>query len=209
MPEYWRVEELHANSSEITETRASFPPRQVAGFLIHVFFKHAAINYFYVGRLWLTEKLNYVYENPSGLTAKDAGVLAIMLNIFAIGTQYVHLESIVNTNENSSPNTEWENEIGTMFYRQATKLLPEVIHLASLESVQACLLFGLYALPIDASGLAYIYLNIAVKLAIQNGMHRRLPSHTFPLTTIETRNRVWWTAYCTERQDYHLNLVPC
>lgn len=56
-----------------------------------------------------------------------------------------------------------------MLYRQATKLLPEVIHLASLESVQACLLFGLYALPIDASGLGYVYLNLAIKLAMQNG----------------------------------------
>lgn len=208
MPEYWRVEELHANSSEIAEARASFPPRQVAGFLMHVFFKHATINYFYVEHLWLTEKVNHLYESPSELTAKDAGILAIILNIFAIGTQYVHLESIVGTDENSNPNTEWENEIGTMFYRQATKLLPEVIHLASLESVQACLLFGLYALPIDASGLAYIYLNIAVKLGIQNGMHRRLPSHTFPPHTIEARNRVWWTAYCTERQAFHPNLIP-
>lgn len=199
MPQYWRVEELHVNSSEITKARASFPPRQIAEFLINVFFKHAAINYFYVEHLWLKERVVHVYENPLELTAKDAGTLAIILNILAIGTQYVHLESVVKTGENSNPNTEWENEIGTMFYRQATKLLPEVIHLASLESVQACLLFGLYALPIDASGLAYIYLNLAVKLAIQNGMHRRLHSHTFAPNTIEARNRVWWTAYCTER----------
>lgn len=148
------------------------------------------------------EKVNFVYDDPSKLTSKDAGTLAIILNIFAIGTQYAHLESVGRTgksDETTTSSTEWEGEIGAMFYRQATKLLPEVIHLASLESVQACLLFGFYALPIDASGLAYIYLNLAIKLAMQNGMHRRMPSRTFAPNVIEVRNRVWWTVYCTER----------
>ncbi|KAK5045702.1 hypothetical protein LTR84_009071 [Exophiala bonariae] len=195
VPEYWRVEELHANPSDIAEARACFPPRQIAEFLMHVFFKHAAMDYFYVQYSWLAEKVDRVYENPSALTAKDAGIVAIILNVLAIGTQYVHLESPTDLNNSSSQDTEWEREIGTTFYRQATRLLPEIIHLASLDSVQACLLFGLYALPIDPAGLAYIYLNIAVKLATQNGMHRHVPSHTLAPNLTELRNRVWWSLW--------------
>lgn len=209
MPQYWRVEKLHASLGEVTDACAALPPRHIAKFLVHVFFKHAAVNYFYVEQAWLVEKLNQIYETPSDLRAKDAATLAMVLNIFAIGTQYAHLESPTKTDTAPDDNNEWEDEIGTMFYRQATKLLPEVIHLASLESVQACLLFGLYALPIDASGLGYIYLNLAIKLAMQNGMHRRLPRHTFAPETMEARVRVWWTAYCTERLAGQLVAVQC
>lgn len=178
---------------------------------MNVFFKHAAMDYFYVQYSWLAKKVDRVYDNPSELTAKDAGILAIVLNVLAIGTQYVHLESPVELNKTSSQDSEWEREIGTTFYRQATRLLPEVIHLASLDSVQACLLFGLYALPIDPAGLAYIYLNIAVKLAIQNGMHRHVPTHTLSPNMTELRNRVWWSTWCIERQISILQLsyIPC
>lgn len=86
-----------------------------------------------------------------------------------------------------------------MFYQQACKLVPDVITISSLESVQACLLIGIYALPLDASGLAYIYLNLALKLAIQNGMHRKYVGEGLEPVVRETRNRVWWTVYTTER----------
>jgi hypothetical protein len=66
-------------------------------------------------------------------------------------------------------------------------------------SVQVFLLLGLYSLPIDASGLGYIYLNLAIKVAIQNGMHRRVSRGDFDVTTKEIRRYIWWTAYCMER----------
>lgn len=90
--------------------------------------------------------------------------------------------------------------MGRMFFQQASKLIPDVITVASLESVQACLLIGLYTLPLDTSGLSYIYLNLAVKLGIQNGMHRKYVGDGIDETTIEIRNRVWWTAFTIERR---------
>jgi len=86
-----------------------------------------------------------------------------------------------------------------MFYQQACRLLSEVITLSSLESVQACLLLGIYTLPIDASGLAYIYLNMGLKLAIQNGMHRKCDGKVPNRSDDSIKNRVWWTIYCLER----------
>jgi hypothetical protein len=79
------------------------------------------------------------------------------------------------------------------------KLLSEVIHAGSLLSVQVLLLLGLYSLPIDASGLSYIYLNLAIKVAIQNGMHRKVSRNVLDPRTKEIRRRIWWTVYCMER----------
>ena len=120
-----------------------------------------------------------------------------MLTIFAIGTQYAYLDS---RSQNTTKDGDFsEDDIGATFYQSAVRLLPEIIESSCLESVQACLLFGFYSLPIDASGLGYIYINLAVRLAMQNGMHRKCKSDLFSPDMVETRNRAWWTAYSLER----------
>lgn len=96
-----------------------------------------------------------------------------------------------------------EDAVGIQFYRKAAHLLPELIVASSLESVQACLLIGRYTLPVDAFGLAYIYLNLALTLAIQNGVHRKHPANDTETRIRETRNRVWWALYTIEQ------CVPC
>ncbi|KIW15984.1 hypothetical protein PV08_06035 [Exophiala spinifera] len=196
-PPYHSREALLSEARNLLETLSCVPPRQIAEFLVHVFFKHAAINFFYVDRSWLNDKISQVYDRPSTLTSRDGATASIVLMIFAVGSQYAHLESV---DRQGSAKDSCDHEAGNMFYQHALKLLPDIIHLGSLESVQACLLFGLYALPLDASGLAYVYLNMAIKLAMQNGMHRNIPGNTFSATIKETRNRVWWTAYCTEKK---------
>lgn len=147
-----------------------------------------------------------MYTNANQLRSKDVTAACAVVMVLAVGTQYVHLESpdrhsVQNDSgsRNSNNHNGWELDIGSAFYREVAKLLSEVIHSGSLLSVQVCLLLSLYCLPIDASGLGYIYLNLAVKLAIQNGMHRKVSRDAFDSATIESRRRVWWTAYCMER----------
>lgn len=183
----------------MSEALSNLPPLHIAEFLVQAFFQHAASNYFYVERQWLLERLAFVYTGAPRLTPKDAGTLAVLLGVFAVGTQYVHLQSVRNKDPRSTPPSTREEELGSLFYQQAARLLPEVIHLGSLESAQACLLLGFYSLPIDASGLGYIYLNLAIKLAMQNGLHRRTSDGVFNPTIIDVRNKVWWTIYCTEK----------
>lgn len=132
--------------------------------------------------------------------------------ILAIGTQHAYLDSCTDQPPDGLPNTAAsgtgpfsEDAVGVMFYQQACRLVPDVITIASLESVQACLLIGLYTLPLDASGLSYIYLNLAVKLAVQNGMHRKYIGEGLDPAIRETRNRVWWTAYVTEKYSPSLS----
>jgi hypothetical protein len=190
----------------MSEILSLLPPRPVAEFLKNVFFKHATSSYFYLDRKWTDEAIDILYSYRTGLCAKDITAACLVVMVLAVGTQYAHLESPQLQRRCSSvhatdPDDQASSEldIGSAFYRQVAKLLVEIIHSGSLLSVQVCLLLGLYSLPIDASGLGYIYLNLAIKLAIQNGMHRKTPRNAFDPSTEEIRRRLWWTAYCMER----------
>ncbi|KAJ5609589.1 fungal-specific transcription factor [Penicillium herquei] len=199
-----RAHQLRPGRAHLSAAISSCPPRQIADFLVRTFFKYAETHYFFVGQSWIFEKIDLLYRDPASFTQKGGEVvISILLMVFAIGTQYAHLESSAHDTAEPSSTTESgfaEEDIGTTFYQQAVRLLPEIIELSSLESVQACLLLGYYALPVDASGLGYIYINLAIRLAMQNGMHRKCKDGAFNPKMIETRNRVWWTAYLLERK---------
>ncbi|KAF4947603.1 hypothetical protein FGADI_10284 [Fusarium gaditjirri] len=193
-----RAHHLRPGHNHLSEAISSFPPANISNFLVTVFFKFAESYLFFVEESWVFEKLDLLYKSPQDLNQVGSEVtISILLTVLAIGTQYAHLEHTIDS-ENTSTSGLLEEEIGAMFYQQAIRLLPEIIEISSLESVQACLLFGYYSLPIDASGLGFIYINLATRLGIQNGMHRKCSNSAFNASIIETRNRVWWTTYVLE-----------
>lgn len=204
--EFYRAEHLESSSLELVKSLSLLPPRHITEFLVFIFFKYAENNYFYVDRTSIEVAIKAAYEDSTLLTSKDAGTMCSILAILAIGTQYAYLESKSSRNfaQTKTPllenSTFSEDDVGRKFFQQALKLIPDVITVASLESVQACLLIGLYTLPLDTSGLSYIYLNLAVKLGIQNGMHRKYAGDGVDETIIELRNRIWWTAVTIERR---------
>ncbi|KAL6237499.1 hypothetical protein BDW75DRAFT_238286 [Aspergillus navahoensis] len=192
---YWRAEQLQSGANSIAAAVSSCPPRHIADFLIGVFFKHAETYYYVLDREWLIEKVDALYNDRGRFGSKSAAVVSIVLTVFAIATQYAYLDS---SNRKSADFS--EDTLGTLFYQQAIRLLPEIIEASSLESVQACLLFAIYSLPLDASGLGYIYVTLTSRLGMQNGMHRKYTGTGLSAAMIETRNRVWWTAYTLERK---------
>ena len=118
---------------------------------------------------------------------------------FAIGTQFAHMHAKSSASE-ASVETIPGDQIGLELYRYACRLIPDLITVASIETVQSFLLLGVYTFPIDTAGLAYVYYGLAIKMAIQNGMHRKLmEGNNIPAEIIEVRNRLWWTAHSLER----------
>ncbi|KAF5671993.1 hypothetical protein FHETE_3865 [Fusarium heterosporum] len=195
-----RAHHLRPEHNHLSEAVSSFPPRNISDFLVTVYFKFAESYLFFIEESWVVDKLDLLYKSPKSLAQAGGEVtVSILLTVLAIGTQYAHLEHTKGP-ESISPSGFLEEEIGAMFYQHAIRLLPEIIEISSLESVQACLLFGYYSLPIDASGLGFIYINLASRLGIQNGMHRKCSNSAFDASVIETRNRVWWTTFVLERK---------
>ncbi|KAL2839587.1 hypothetical protein BJY01DRAFT_237034 [Aspergillus pseudoustus] len=204
--ERWRATQLQSSSAVVAASVTCLPPRFVADFLVQMFFKYAQTNNFYVEEDWLKDKLNTCYTNPGGLSSNDAGAVCSILMVLAVGTQFAHMESATPVNRLSSNASDTddhgfsEDEVGLTFYQFASKLLPDIIASASIRSVQACLLIGTYLLPLDTSGLCYTYFGLALKMAIQNGMHRKYCGEGLPAHMIEIRNRVFWTAYTIEKR---------
>ncbi|RAH48976.1 Zn(II)2Cys6 transcription factor [Aspergillus brunneoviolaceus CBS 621.78] len=204
--ERWRATQLQSGSTLVSTSVTCLPPRFVADFLVQIFFKYAQTNNFYVEEDWLKDKLNICYTDPSSLSSKDAGTVCAILMVLAVGTQFAHMESATPVNRLSS-NSAFaddhhfsEDDVGLTFYQFASKLLPDIIATASVRSVQACLLIGTYLLPLDTSGLCYTYFGLALKMAIQNGMHRKYSGEGMSPRMVEIRNRVFWTAYTIEKR---------
>lgn len=204
--EYWRATQLQSPKTLVQSVLSCLPPRAVSSFLVRIYFQFAQVNSFYAEEDWLRNKLDFLYEAPGHVTSEDSAWVCSVLLVLAIGTQFAHMAA-------GSPEARDDNEgggasgfasgadsdVGVTFYQMASKLIPDVITIASMESVQACLLLAHYALPLDTQGLAYTYLGLGMKMAIQNGMHRRYAGADLDAWTVETRNRLWWSAYTLER----------
>jgi len=200
-----RASRLHTRPSTIVEAAKVLPPREVANFLVETFFEYAQTNYFYVDEQSLRQKFDSFYSHPQPLSPEDAAWLCTLLMLFATGTQFAHLTSQARQDDASRTSdldlavvSSPDDEAALNFYYAAITLIPDVISLASIDSVQAFLLLGMYTLPVDAAGLSFTYLGIAIKMAVQNGMHRRYHKG-MDARTIEIRNRIWWTTYTLEK----------
>lgn len=197
---------LPSKSSKILNAAASFPPPEVANFLIDIFFEYAQTNYSYVDEQSLRQNVECFFSHTrQPLDARDASWVCTVLMVFAIGTQFAHFCSrdgqiALSKSRNVVPESSSspDDDIALTFYHAAVNLIPDVISLASIESVQAFLLLGVYSLPVNAAGLSFTYFGIAIKMAVQNGMHRNY-SGGLEARTIELRNRIWWTTYILEK----------
>ncbi len=198
--------QLQSKAQVIVDVATIFPPREIAFFLLHIFFEYAQTNYFYVDERFLRLRLREFYSSPLRLDSSHAPWVCTLLMMFAIGTQFAHLESHTDSSNDSGEASDQQHnstgkndhEVGLSFYHAACRLIPDVIADASIESVQAFLLLGVYALPVDAAGLSCTYFGIAIKIATQNGMHRNF-TKSLDERQVELRRRIFWTAVTLER----------
>ena len=204
-----RASLLYSNSSIVATAAGFFPPREVADFLIDIFFEYAQTNYSYVDEQTLREKLDRFYASPKSINTRDSSWVCTTLMMFAVGTQFAHLSSRYRDDgEERGKNSEVEDSrtlspddsAALTFYHAAKSLMSDVIAIASIESVQAFLMFGMYTLPLHPDGLAYTYVGIALRLATLNGLHRNLRHQAgIDAKSAEIRNRIWWTTYTLEK----------
>ncbi|KAJ4255034.1 hypothetical protein NW762_009838 [Fusarium torreyae] len=198
--------QLLSRDAAVLEAVSLFPPAPSALVLVRVFFEIAQTNYFYIDEEPLRQRLDQFYSCPTRVGIEDAPWVSVALMVFALGTQFSHLHHSsvrgscrVLMKDAYDICQSMDDTIATTFYRKATNLIPDILSMDSIESIQAFLLFGIYVLPIDPAGLSCTYFGIAIKVATQFNLHQRITgdiSHR----EIELRKRVWWTAYALERR---------
>ncbi|CAG8908818.1 unnamed protein product [Penicillium egyptiacum] len=196
---FFRATALQSPGSCVALAKTYFPPRHIAEFLTSAFLKFSQTNYFYFHEATFREKLDFYYATEHPLSINDAGWVCTLLMTFAVGTQFAHMQTkSISGSSVSTTETSPDDQIGLELYRFSCRLIPDLITVASVETVQAFLLLGVYTLPIDTAGLAYVYYGLAIKMAIQNGMHRKLLEGNVAPEIMEVRNRLWWSAYSLE-----------
>jgi len=204
---FFRATELLSSGSCVALAKQYFPPRPIADFLVKTFLKYAQTNYFYFDEDTFHSKLDFYYRSNDPLNVNDAGWVCTLLMTFAIGTQFAYMQTKPTSTSELGQIDIPDDDIGIELYRFSCKLIPDLITTASVETVQAFLLMGSYTLPIDTSGLAYTYYGLAIKMAVQNGMHRRFPGDNVDDKLLEVRNRLWWSAHSLERYECGFYLV--
>jgi hypothetical protein len=197
--DYWRAHHLKSRDFTMKKIMQSLPPKEVAVFLVDVYFRYAQTNTFFVEEKWTRERVEALYSPHLMLTADDACWLCTMLMVLAIGTQFAHMAQ-VPSHPGEDGIESVADAVGTSFYQMAGELIPDIIAIASVDSVQAFLLIAHYTLPLDAHGVAYTYLGLALRMAIQNGMHRKSHGNDLDPSMHEMRNRLWWSTYRLEKR---------
>ncbi|KAF9894806.1 hypothetical protein FE257_004427 [Aspergillus nanangensis] len=195
---FFRATGLQSTSSCIASSTVYFPPRNVAEFLTNTFLQYAQTNYFYFDEKIFREKMEFYYNIDRPLVIDDAGWICTLLMTFAVGTQFAYMQTAPTQGNPPFSEEIPDDRIGLELYRFSCRLIPDLITIASVETVQAFMLLGVYTLPIDTAGLGYTYWGLAIKMAVQNGMHRKLCTPEVPLATAEWRNRLWWSAFSLE-----------
>ena len=202
--DYWRAHHLRSSDAVPQVCSENIPPREVAVFLTEVYFDYAQTNTYFVDQQWLLGKLDLLHQLDRSLNADDAPWMCTVLMVLAVGSQFAHTVKNPQATRTapvcSDADEATEDAVGVTLYHIASKLVADIITIASVEGVQAFLLLAHFTLPIDTHGLAYTYVGLALRMAVQNGMHRKYQDNYLAEGAISLRNRLWWTAYCLEKR---------
>ncbi|KAF4463025.1 C6 transcription factor [Fusarium albosuccineum] len=200
---------------------AALPPRSVLDFLATTFFRYSQSNYFSIHPAIFSRKIDAFLSgthefDPQGnnTTRRPIEFICILFMILAIGSQYADLE------QNSSRDIDYPMLLadsaspdlttistpkptpnpGWRFYRISRRLLSDVVSTCSMTSVQACVLQGTFLVSTSAHDTAYNVYGLAMRMAVNMGMHRAVGAEDLHPQVRELRNRLWWTLYTLERQ---------
>lgn len=194
---FWRADHLRCSETIQQLNLGSLPPWDVASFLLRIYFDFAQTNTFFVEQDWAEERLKQLYNSMHTLGADDGAWICAVLAMLAVGCQFAHMEGGLQDTAATIDGAS-DDAVATTLYRLAAKFLPDTLVLASLESVQACLLLAHFALPLDTHNLGYTYAGLAIHMAIQNGMHRVYRGNDLTDDDIDLRNRLWWSCWTLE-----------
>ncbi|KAJ4135890.1 hypothetical protein NW768_003492 [Fusarium equiseti] len=182
-----------------------FPEAPSALTLIRVFFEFAQTNYFYVDEEILRQRLDQFYSCNRQVGDEDKPWMSVALMVFALGIQFskhyqysAHGSCRELMRDAHDICKNMDDTSASTLYENARRLIPDILSANCIEGVEAFLLFGLYTLPTDPAGLSLTYFGLAIRLATQLNLHKRI-THNISTRESQVQKRVWWTVYALER----------
>lgn len=154
---------------------------------------------------------------------RSSEFICLMFMVFAIGSQFAEVEMPGSDSgmENSGGETPLylptdhpvhaavdlsrlaipkpSQSPGWRFYEISRRLLPDVVVSSSMTSVQVCVLQGIFLPSTESRDAGYNLLGLALRMAVNMGMHRSFGADALHPHVRELRNRLWWSVYVAER----------
>ena len=180
----------------VREAARAFPPQAVARFLVSVCNEHGTDAFFYFDQVHFAADLEEFYTNPASSLRLDSAFVCLAHAAFALGSQWTTLVRPEGSERTPFPQ---DGDPGQVFYRHARSLVPDVIELNSIRTVQATFVIGVYLLPANAISSSYVYLGLALRKALTIDLHLEADETCLSDTERELRRRLWWAVYSLER----------
>ncbi|KAK5111251.1 hypothetical protein LTR62_005279 [Meristemomyces frigidus] len=165
------------------EVRLSDIPANVATKLFYGYLKHVATRYPAIQSTWLYELHNRRHRitNPY-----ERSTLHL---VYAIAGRF--LETAGETGLDFVPERH---------QTQVLKDLDAMMHYHDTRSVVTLLLLAVYSLRAEGGPGAWAYIGLAMRIAIDLGLHRQTSSMNKVGFDVEMRKRLFWSCYTMDRQ---------
>ncbi|OAP56377.1 hypothetical protein AYL99_09556 [Fonsecaea erecta] len=191
-PSRVRVSKFDDDPTLLCGALAKLPPYQESKLLTDIFFKYLESNWYYFDERWFRDLLVQIYQATPPKPQLRCTTVCLVFLVLALGGSFAHLDqsataSLVDHDHAS------EELPGSEFYSVANGLIPGVLAAISVESVQCCVLMGLYTLPMESGAHHYTYIGLAMRLSISLSLHLNKMDGQVTPQAREIRTRVFWT----------------
>lgn len=135
------------------------------------------------------QRLKRVYASPPDLGEReDCLIYCQILLVFAFGQMY----SVNQWTGNDGPP-------GFHYFKLALQFLPDAREDGSILFVEVLSYVAYYMQTINRRDSAYLYIGVALRMAISLGLHQEVLDQDMDVYLRERRRRLWWSTYSLER----------
>ena len=134
-------------------------------------------------------RLNRMYARPPDPNDREECLIYCqMLLVLAFGQHYSVNQWISN-----------DGPPGFAYFKHALKYLPQAHEEGSILFVEVLCYVAYYMQTLNRRDAAYIYIGLALRMAISLGLHQEVSDREMDDFSREHRRRVWWSTYSLER----------
>lgn len=187
--ERWRAPWPSRRSS--TEILPPLPPYDFAKRLYAAQFAYIGTIFSFLPPQAFEARLQQVYrycKNPDLSDQMACLTYCQILMVFAFGQMYSVNQWIG-----------YDGPPGFAYFTQAMKYLPDIHEEGSILFVEVLSLVGYFMQNLNRRDAAFLYIGLAVRMAISLGLHEEVSDPTIDNIEREHRRRLWWSVYSMDR----------
>lgn len=188
----------------------SLPPYEIAKRLYRAQHAYIGTIFSFLSDSAFDQRLEHVYARVPDPENKDECLIHCqILLVFAFGQMY----SINQWVGSDGPP-------GFTYFKHALTFLPNIYEDGSILFIEVLSYVAYFLQTINRRDAAYLYIGIALRMAISLGLHQEVSDQEIDSEVREHRRRVWWSTYSMERllsvtsghplsiQDEDIDLLP-